>query len=72
LDKQNSKIRRKFIPRCRYCRTNKYVIPIIYGFKIDKDLLEKEKEKKIKIGSIARSIDAPNWHCKKCDNEFLR
>lgn len=63
---------KRFRPRCRYCRTNRFIVPIVYGFEIDEDLIEKEKKGEIKIGSVARSIDSPNWHCKKCDNEFLR
>ncbi|WP_281951097.1 hypothetical protein [Nitrosophilus kaiyonis] len=69
--KRNSR-RKSFRPRCRYCKTNRYVIPIIYGYIVDEEILEKEKKQEIKIGGIARSIDAPNWFCKNCGNEFLR
>ncbi|WP_041354005.1 hypothetical protein [Nitratiruptor sp. SB155-2] len=64
--------KKPFRPRCRYCRTNKHVIPIIYGKNIDETLLEKENLGEVKIGGVARSVDAPNWHCKECGNEFLR
>ena len=64
--------KKSFRPRCKYCKTNRYVIPIIYGFEITDDIIEKEKEEEIKIGGTARSVDSPNWYCKKCKNQFLR
>ena len=61
-----------FRPRCTYCRTNSYMIPIVYSQKISEELLQKEQEGKIKIGSLARRVEAPNWYCKNCESEFLR
>ncbi len=64
--------RKSFRPRCKECRTNKFVVPIVYGFEVSEELLEKEKLGEIKVGGVARSVDAPNWHCKNCGREFLR
>lgn len=59
-------------PRCKYCRTNKFIVPIVYGLKVDEELLQKEQNGEIFLGGIARSVDAPNWRCMQCGNEFLR
>ncbi|MRI58375.1 MAG: hypothetical protein C6H99_02600 [Epsilonproteobacteria bacterium] len=69
-----ARINRKkpFRPRCKYCRTNKFVVPIVYGARVSEELLEKEQKDEIVLGGVARSVDAPNWHCKGCGWEFLR
>ena len=59
-------------PRCKYCRTNRYVIPIIYGLHPNEELIAQEKAGTIILRGIARSVDAPNWCCQKCGYEFLR
>lgn len=64
--------KKPFRPRCRYCRTNKHVIPIVYGLRLDEEWLQKEQKGEIKLGGVARSVDAPNWYCSRCGNEFLR
>ena len=66
-------VRRKpFRPRCKTCRTNKHIVPIVYSVEITEALLEKEAVGEIKIGGNARSVDAPNWYCAACGNTFLR
>ncbi|WP_201337180.1 MULTISPECIES: hypothetical protein [unclassified Nitratiruptor] len=65
------KRRKPFAPRCRVCRTNKYVVPVVYGF-VNEELIEKEHQGLLKIGGVARMVEAPNWYCKECGNEFLR
>ncbi len=69
-----ARIKRKkpFRPRCKYCRTNRHIVPIVYGLHPNQELLEKEQKGEIILRGIARSVDAPNWHCKACGNEFLR
>ncbi len=64
--------RKPFRPRCKRCRTNRYIIPIVYSAAIDEALLEKAREGTIKIGGDARSVDAPNWYCRQCGEAFLR
>jgi len=59
-------------PRCRYCRTNKEVIPIVYAVDVTEELLQKERRGELKIGAGYIGIDRPNWHCRKCGYEFLR
>ncbi|WP_457597046.1 hypothetical protein [Hydrogenimonas sp.] len=66
-------VRRKpFRPRCKACRTNRHVVPIVYSVEIDETLLEREQAGEIKIGGNARSVDAPNWHCTCCGARWLR
>jgi hypothetical protein len=66
-------VRRKpFRPRCKTCRTNKHIVPIVYSVEITEALLEKEAAGEIKIGGNARSVDAPNWYCTACGHAFLR
>ena len=48
------------------------MVPIVYGRSVDEKLIEMEKNGKMKIGAGFVGIDRPNWHCKKCGNEFLR
>ncbi|WP_300363289.1 hypothetical protein [Hydrogenimonas sp.] len=64
--------RKPFRPRCKICRTNKYVVPIVYSIEITEEILEKERAKEIRIGGNARSVDAPNWYCRRCGEEFQR
>ncbi|WP_456403182.1 hypothetical protein [Hydrogenimonas sp.] len=64
--------RKPFRPRCRNCRTNRYIIPVLYSIEITDELLEKEQNKEIILGGNARSQDAPNWYCTKCEGLFLR
>ncbi|SFP45150.1 hypothetical protein [Hydrogenimonas thermophila] len=64
--------RTPFRPRCKLCRTNKYIIPICYNLEITEELLAKEKKGELKIGGYSRSIDAPNWFCTKCETSFQR
>jgi transposase-like protein len=64
--------RKPFRPRCKTCRTNRYIVPILYSVEITEELLEKERAGEIKIGGSARSVDAPNWHCTRCGGSFLR
>ncbi len=64
--------RKPFRPRCKSCRTNKHVIPIVYSVEITEELLQKERDGVLRIGGNCRSVDAPNWHCTRCGGEFLR
>jgi hypothetical protein len=64
--------RKPFRPRCRTCRTNKHVVPIVYSVEVTEALLQKERNGEIKVGGNARSVDAPNWHCTRCGEKFLR
>ena len=64
--------KKPFRPRCKYCRTNRYVVPIVYSQSITEELLQKEQNGEIRIGSLARRVEAPNWYCKNCESEFLR
>ena len=57
--------------RCRYCKTNRDVIPIVYVQKIDEELLQKEQEGELKIGAAFVGADLPMWYCKNCGNEFI-
>jgi len=66
------KRRKPFRPRCRYCRTNQFIIPIIYAREFTKELLEKEEAGELKLGAAFVAFDRPNWHCRKCGWEFLR
>ncbi|BCD68325.1 hypothetical protein [Nitratiruptor sp. YY09-18] len=47
-------------------------MPIVYGLQINDTHLKKEQAGEIYLGGIARSVDAPNWHCKECGHQFLR
>ncbi|WP_201352958.1 hypothetical protein [Hydrogenimonas urashimensis] len=64
--------RKPFRPRCKSCRTNKYIVPVVYSVEVTKELLKKEKKGELKIGGNARSVDAPNWYCMRCGGSFLR
>ncbi|BCD62502.1 hypothetical protein NitYY0826_C1380 [Nitratiruptor sp. YY08-26] len=44
---------------------------MVYGF-VNEELIEKEHQGLLKIGGVARMVEAPNWYCKECGNEFLR
>ncbi len=66
------KRRKPFRPRCRYCRSNKEVIPILYAREVDEELLERQQRGEIKIGAAFVGVDRPNWHCRACGYEFLR
>ncbi|WP_200763874.1 hypothetical protein [Nitrosophilus alvini] len=67
-----NKRKKPFRPRCRFCRKNDEVIPVVYGFEITEELLEKEQKGEIKIGAAAIGADRHNWFCKRCESGFLR
>ncbi len=64
--------KKPFRPRCKRCKSNKGVIPIVYGFEAKEELLRMEKANLVVYGGVARSVDSPNWRCTKCGEEFLR
>ncbi|WP_300365515.1 hypothetical protein [Hydrogenimonas sp.] len=64
--------RKPFRPRCKTCRTNRHIVPVVYSIEISEELLEKERAGEIRIGGNARSVDAPNWYCSKCGGAFQR
>ena len=61
-----------FRPRCKACRTNRHVIPVIYSREIDEALLAGERAGELRIGGSARGVDAPNWYCRHCGALFQR
>jgi ribosomal protein L37AE/L43A len=54
---------------CPQCKTDKNVIPIIYGM-ANWELGEQAKKNQVKLGGCCVSDDDPVWYCKACEIEF--
>jgi hypothetical protein len=56
-------------PICPSCGINKSVIPIMYGLP-DMKLMRMHEKGEIHHHGCVLSDDMPEWHCKKCGNEW--
>lgn len=55
---------------CPKCNTNEHVVPIVYGYPSE-EMEAYAKENKIAFGGCCVSPFEPNWHCERCDSDFL-
>jgi ribosomal protein L37AE/L43A len=54
---------------CPECGSGE-LIPIQYGMP-GGEMMEESFKGKIKLGGCCIWPEAPNWHCKKCEHEWL-
>ena len=57
------------LKKCTKCSSVKSVIPIKYGMPGPEMMMESDMEK-IKLGGCGIVENAPEWYCRKCENEF--
>ena len=55
--------------KCPNCSSAKSVVPIRYGMP-GVEMQQEHHEGKIKLGGCSMEIDAPNWHCKECEQDY--
>ena len=55
--------------KCPKCSSAEFVVPIRYGMP-GVEMQQKHHEGKIKLGGCSMEIDAPNWHCKECEQDY--
>ena len=55
--------------KCPNCSSAEFVVPIRYGMP-GVEMQQKHYEGKIKLGGCSVREDAPNWHCKECEQDY--
>jgi hypothetical protein len=54
--------------KCGKCGS-KDVVRIMYGYPTDEIFIKYEKGE-VELGGCCQENNAPNWHCKACENEW--